>query len=48
VTGDGRAIGKGDDIVVKKFVVTDSSHLRISEGGEKKREPFLSPCSNVS
>jgi len=37
VTGDGRTIGKGDDVVVKGLVVTDSSHVRISEGGEKKR-----------
>ena len=39
-TGNGRAIGKSHDVVVKGLVEADSSHVRISEGGEKKREPF--------
>jgi hypothetical protein len=40
VTANEVAIGEGYDIVVKGFVEADSSHVRISEGGEKKREPF--------
>ena len=39
-TGDGRTIGKGHDVVAEGFVVADIGHVRISEGGEKKREPF--------
>jgi hypothetical protein len=46
--GDGRTIGKSHDVVAEVFVVVDSSHVRISEGGEKEERTILSPCSNVS
>ena len=48
MTGNGRTIGEGHDVVVKGFVEADSSHVRISEGGEKKREPFSLHVYNVS
>tara|TARA_Y100000592_G_scaffold79383_1_gene125178 strand:- start:832 stop:972 length:141 start_codon:yes stop_codon:yes gene_type:complete len=37
VTGDGRTISKGYDVIVKGLVVADFGHVRISEGGKKKR-----------
>jgi len=47
VTGDGRTISKGDDVVVKGLVVADIGHVRISEGGKKKRTLFSS-CINLT